>query len=137
MMNCSRVKNLLDEDLTQDDFRELIHSEYYSKDDNQIRSGRVAGNIWRFIHEMEVGNYVVMPTKKKFYVAKIAGPVYYNEKKKYVNAAYRRKITWLNYRIPIPKSRATPELQEKLNMGQTCIEISEVMKDIIFSLRTI
>ena len=55
MIGWSKAEGLIDEDLTRDEFREIIHKQYFSSDENKRRSGQVAGDLWRFIKEMNIG----------------------------------------------------------------------------------
>lgn len=137
MIGWSKAKNLLDENLTQDDMRDIIHKAYFKRDKNQIRSGRAASQMWCFIREMEIGSYVVVPRGKKFYICRITSEPYFDQNMATVDASYRRKAQWMNYKIPIPRDRASKALQDSMKVSRKCIEITELMEDIIYSMRTL
>ena len=81
MIGWSKAKDLLDENLTHDDMREIIQKTYFKKDKNYVRSGRATSQMWCFIREMEVGNYIVVPKGNKYYIGIIDSPPFYEQNK--------------------------------------------------------
>ncbi|MEA2070470.1 MAG: hypothetical protein U9O98_04190 [Asgard group archaeon] len=135
MLGWSKAEGLLDESLTRDEFREIVHQQYFSKDDNYRRSGQIAGDLWRFIREMNIGNYVLVPTEGGYYIGQIVGPARYEEMRIYNDTAYRRKVKWLNGKNPVPMEKTTDEIKKKLRSPKVVIDASEILQEIEFSLR--
>ncbi len=90
MIGWSKAEGLLDEKLSREDFREIIHKEYFPREENKRRSGQVAGDLWRFIREIALNHYVLIPTEGGFYIGQITGPASYDEMKIFNDTAYRR-----------------------------------------------
>lgn len=84
------AKGLLDPKLTWDEFREIISKAYYSEEPTMLRAGVAAGNMWRFVREMKVGDLVVVPHGRLFYVARITGPATYDPERSEDDTSYRR-----------------------------------------------
>ena len=125
------AKDLLDPGLERKDFREIVHEEYYNKDGNLQRAGKAAGNLWRFIRVMEIGDLVVVPHKKsEFYVGEVEGDACYDETKVVEDSAYRRPVKWLNGKHAIPRARATSALAARLKTRWTCLEVTNLVTEI-------
>lgn len=135
MIGWSKAEGLLDETLSREDFREIIHNEYFPREETRRRSGQVAGDLWRFIRVMSPNNYVLIPTKDGFYIGKVIGPATYDEMKIFSDTAYRRKVEWLNDKKPISKDLATEDLQKKLKTILSVIDASVLYQEIEFALR--
>ena len=73
------AEGLLNPNLEWERFREIISSTYYSEEPNLRRAGAAGGHMWRFIKDMKVGDFVVVPHSSGFYVAEVKGPASYNE----------------------------------------------------------
>lgn len=137
MIRWSKAKGLLEKKLTLEDFEQIVKKTYFKKDKKNTRSIKAACEMWCFIREMEVGSYVVVPIKQKFYIARIDSEPFFDEKYVTVNAAYRRRVEWLGYKIPIPYTRASKALREKIAISKKCYEISELITDVVYSMRAI
>ena len=135
MIGWSKAEGLIDEALTRDEFREIIHKQYFSSDENKRRSGQVAGDLWRFIREMNIGNYVIVPTDEGFYIGKVAGPAYYDEMRIFNDTAYRRKVEWLNKKEIVPFEKMTDELKQKLKSIQSIVDVTDAYQEIEFAMR--
>ena len=132
----SRTEGLLDESLSKDEFRSMISNIHYREKKDLRSAGHAAGNMWRFIREMNIGDLVVVPSDSRFYVAKILEPATYEKSKIEDDTAYRRKVEWLNDKKPIDYAKAEPGLQEKLkgryisrNASRWLKEIKECLND--------
>ena len=135
MIGWSKAEGLLNETLTREEFREKIHKQYFPKDENKRRSGQIAGDLWRFIREISIGNYVIVPTKEGFYIGRVTGPAYYDEMRIFNDTAYRRKVEWLNNGNPVPLEKTVPEVQRRLKTLQTVIETTDLYQEIEFAMR--
>ena len=84
-------------DLTQikadrDAFKLKVHQSYPNAKTGAIPN--LAGQVFRFVHEMEVGDFVAYPSKvdRQIHIGKITGGYKYNPKKVYPNF---RQVEWL------------------------------------------
>ncbi|NHK30743.1 MAG: hypothetical protein FK730_05290 [Asgard group archaeon] len=135
MVGWSKAEGLLNLDLTKEEFGEIIEKQYFPKDDTKHRSGQATGDMWRFIREMSLGNYVVVPTDEGFFIGRVTGPAYYDEMRIFNDTAYRRKVEWLNEKRPIPLEKTVPEVQTRLKTLQTVIEATDLYQEIEFAMR--
>ena len=135
MIGWSKADGLLDESLTKDDFREIVQKQYFPKEENKRRAGQVAGDLWRFIREMDIEHYVLVPTKEGFYIGKVAGLVIYDEMRIFNDTAYQRKVQCLNNKEPIPLEKTPEEVQTRLKTLQSVIDASDLYQEIEFAMR--
>jgi predicted Mrr-cat superfamily restriction endonuclease len=126
----SRAGDLHDLDLGWYDFREIVHQEYHSDQDDYRKAGASAGNLWRFIREMKEGDLVVVPDGSEFYVAKVTGDARYEPEKVEDDTAHRRSVNWLNDSEPIPRGIARSALQSRMKARQTCVEATDLIPEI-------
>ena len=124
----------------REQLRELVHRCYYSRDKIKRRSGSAAGNLWRFIHVMEQGDYVVVPDPHPntagFYVARVESDAYYDPKNVANDSAYRRKVTWLNGGRAFSRSNASGVLQKCLSRQLTITQANNLEEELITYLKT-
>ena len=125
----SECRGLLEPALTWEEFRRIVH-EAYHEDKNHAQSGPAAGNIWRFIREMALGDRVVVPHGAEFYVAEVAGPARYDQKRVEDDCAHRRAVKWLNKGKPIPRGLARAALQSRMKARQTCVDATDLISEI-------
>jgi len=137
MIGYSKAEGLLDKNLSKQEFREIIKKQYYNQDGSARAAGQIAGDLWRFIREMKLGNYVVVPAKEEegLYIGKVAGPATYDEMRIFNDTAYRRKVEWLNNKKIIPMNLVTDELKKRLKSLQRVIDASDLYIEIEFALR--
>jgi len=133
----SEAQGLLQDDLSWEEFREIIHQTYHSGDDNYRRSGHSAGEIWRFIREMDIGDWVVVPDGSSFYVGRVAGPARHESDRISDDTAHRRSVRWLNAENPVPRKYARASLQSRMKYKSTCVEATDLLEEIQEALATI
>src|SRR5688572_6652204 len=126
----SRARGLLDPRHDWRSFREIVHTEYHSGQQDYAQSGRAAGSLWRFIREMDIGDLVVVPSGNAFHVAKVTGPARHDEGKVADDAAHRRPVKWLNDGKPIPRRFARAALQSRMKVRQTCADATDLVAEI-------
>lgn len=126
----SESEGLLNPDLTWREFRQVIHDTHYASKDDYRRSGRAAGEMWRFIREMQPGSLVVVPHGSKFYVAEVAGSAARHPDKVAEDTAHRRPVRWLNDKKPIPRSQVPAGLYARMKIRGTSADASEFVEDI-------
>ena len=123
----SEAKGLLNDSLEWVQFRQTIHDAYYAEDSTFRGSGAAAGNMWRFIRDMEPGDLVAVPHGDSFFVARVTGPATYRPELVSSDTAYRRPVEWLNKTKPIPRSYAKSRLQSRLKARQTCANATDLI----------
>ena len=126
----SRARGLLDESLSWEEFRQIVSDEYYRGEENMRRAGSAAGNMWRFIREMNQGDLVVVPYGANFYVAEVNGPPIYDESELDNDTAYRRDVNWLNDEPGIHRSFAKAALSLRMNTQNTSAYASDLLPQI-------
>jgi predicted Mrr-cat superfamily restriction endonuclease len=126
----SRAGDLHDPDLDWKEFRKIVHEEYHADEDNYRKSGASAGNLWRFIREMEEGDLVVVPNGSEFYVAEVTGRARYVSEAVEDDTAHRRSVKWRNDGDPIPRGIARAALQSRMKARQTCVEATDLIPEI-------
>ena len=127
--------DLLNDNLGWNEFRQIIHDEYYSGDETYRSSGAAAGNLWRFIREMSINDLVVVLHGNKFHVAEVAGPARHEPERVEEDTAFRRSIKWLNDGEPIPRRLARAALQSRMKIRQTCARATNLISAIKDALR--
>ncbi|MGC9777858.1 MAG: hypothetical protein HZR80_01285 [Candidatus Heimdallarchaeota archaeon] len=135
MIGWSKVEGLLDKSLTKEDFREKIQKQYFPMEENKRRAGQVAGDLWRFIREMDLKHYVLIPTADGFFIGRVVGPAIYNEMRIYNDTAFRRKVEWLNNKKPVSQEKTPEDLLKRLKSIQAVIDASDLYQEIEFTLR--
>jgi predicted Mrr-cat superfamily restriction endonuclease len=111
-------------------FKRIVRAaypQYYSSSERAL--GNASGSLWRFIHEMKVGDIVVVPVAEGFYIAEVKSDVNYDEAHRQDDYAWRRGVVWLT-RTPIPRSHAANALQLRLKSRQTCVDARDLLKEI-------
>ncbi|MBN1329660.1 MAG: hypothetical protein JXA54_09320 [Candidatus Heimdallarchaeota archaeon] len=129
------AKGLTNDQLENEDFREIIHDAYHPHENDYRSSGRKAGNAWRFIHEMKRGNYVLIPSEKGMYIGKVESEPFYEEGFIAIHSGYKRRVRWLNNRQPIPKMKIPRRLRSKLSSNTKVTNIDNLIQEIEFALR--
>lgn len=125
------VPGLLSTDLEWTAFRSIISDAFFPNAQNQRAAGAAAGHIWRFIHEMREGDYVIVPHGSKFYVAEVLGEASFHENHPVVGQTYRRPVHWLNEEKPISRSSAKAALISRMKAQGTCTSASDLLPEII------
>jgi len=126
----AEARGLLDMQLEWLQFREILRAAYYSKEKTYRKAGLAAGNMWRFIREMQLGDLIAVPGPGNFYVAKITGPARFIEAKVPDDSAYRRSVEWLNGKRPIARTFARAALISRLKIQGTSAVATDSLQDI-------
>lgn len=112
------------------DFKEIIQKSYNYKPEETNRISQNAGNIWRIIREINIGDYVIVPDSANFYVCEVTGHVVYDKEALDYDGSHQREVKWLNNKQPIPRNRAPAKLQLRMKAHHTCVRASEFISDI-------
>jgi len=117
--------------------REIIKNGCYVDDESYHRAGGGTASMWKFIHEMKVGDYVVVPYwGGVFYVAEIAGDLIVDKSDAAYEAdsVYRRPVRWLNNKQPIPRNFVKSGLRSRMKIRQTTAAAGEFVDDVLNAL---
>lgn len=126
----SRARGLRNENLSWEEFRQIVSDEYYGGEANMRKAGASAGHMWRFIREMKEGDLVVVPDAPNFHVAEVAGPATYGEANIENDSAHRRSVKWLNDGKPIPRNLARAALIARMNIRNTSAYATDLLPEI-------
>ena len=126
----AEAKGLLDPNLNWVRFREIIRRVYHANDENLRKAGMSSGHVWRFVHDMDIGDLVVVPYGSKFYVGEVLGPAFYDESKVDDDSAYRRPVKWLNNKLGIPRTTAKSALVSRMKTRGTCANAGDLVDQI-------
>ena len=107
-----------------------MRQHYYGDDTNLRRAGAAAGNLWRFIREMGIGDLVVVPHGPEFYVAQVDGPARHIAELVGEDTAFRRDVTWLNGKCALPRGIALAALQSRMKTQGTCAYATDLVEEI-------
>ena len=130
ILGWSEAIGLLDPALDWWTFRALVKKAYYASDQDQVRAGRAAGNLWRFIRDMQLGDLVAVPHGSVFHIGRIVGPTRHDQAKVEEDSAYRRQVEWLNGKKPIQRAIAKTALQSRMTTRGTCVEATDLLPAI-------
>jgi predicted Mrr-cat superfamily restriction endonuclease len=114
-------------------FRTILRRTCYPNDKNLRRAGYAASTMWRFIKEMKVGDWVVVPYRNgTFYVAEIKGDAYRDGSAAAAktDSSYRRSVQWLNNKSPIPRKLAKSRLVSRMKTQQTSADAKDLIEEI-------
>lgn len=126
----AKAEGLLEASLTWEQFREILRNAYYADEPTLRRVGVAAGHMWRFIRYMKEDDLVVVPYGTEFFVAKIAGPAFYDPDKVDDDSAYRRPVRWLNEKKGIRRELARSALVSRMKTQGTTADATDLLAEI-------
>lgn len=127
---------LLSQKLSREDFKKLLilkHTEYSA---NPYSLGQAVGYLWRFIREMQIGDYVIVPIPRAFYIGEIVGEAYYFQPGLQDDTAIRRNVKWLNNKKPILRDYCDSGLISRLKYQGTCVAAGDLIQSIKTALES-
>jgi predicted Mrr-cat superfamily restriction endonuclease len=137
MIGWAKAKGLLDESLKWEQFREIVKFKYHPGDQNYRRAGADGGHLWRFIRDMKVGDFVVVPYWDTFYIGEVKGTATYDPAKVSDDSAYRRTIRWLNNKESLPRSVAQAALISRMKIQGTSATATDLLDSIKLCLSAV
>lgn len=124
-------------ELDREGFKDILKQTYpemYS--DNPYSVGQAAGYLWRFIREMQIGDYAIVPISKAFYIGEITSDLIFMDDKIKDDTAIRRNVKWLNKGEPIPRNLCGSGLVSRLKYQGTCVGATDLIDDIEQALKS-
>lgn len=125
---------LFDKSLTRYEFKQKLENIYTDYKKNPYSLGQATGYLWRFIREMEIGDYAIVPIPKAFYVGRIVSNVKFLPEYLDNDTAIRREVEWLNEGKPVMRDFCCAGMVSRLKYQGTCVGASEFIEDIENSL---
>lgn len=124
------AEGLLNLNLTWEQFREIIRTQYHADEANLRRAGAAAGHMWRFIRDMKPGDLIVVPHWANFLVAEVTGPAIYDVSKVADDSAYRRPVRWLTNKNGITRRLARSALQSRMKTQGSSADATDLIPHI-------
>lgn len=128
----SKTKDLLFAPETErEKFKEIIKSIYPELyENNNFSLGQATGYLWRFLKEMEIGDYALVPISKAFYIGEITSAPIFDAEKIEEDTAIRRNVNWLNNGKPIQRDYCGSGLISRLKYQGTCVGATDLIEEI-------
>lgn len=130
LIGWGKSKGLLNESLTRDRIREILHRDYHPNERTYRRAGAATHTVLLFLREMEVGDIVVVPHKKEFYVAIVSSHPNYKALGDSSTRYYQRAVRWLNVDNPFQRADAPSVLTAQMQKRPTLSPASDALKEI-------
>lgn len=133
----SKTKDILfDQSLNRDEFKQKIKEIYHPYyEDNPYSLGQATGYMWRFIREINIGDYAIVPIPKAFYLGQVTSDPICLTNKVVEDTAIRRNVIWLNETKPILRDYCGSGLISRLKYQGTCVGATDLLEDIELALK--
>jgi len=126
----SRLGDLSNLGGTRDDFKEHYANLSPGKSEQHIALN--AGQLFRFVHEMRIGDYVVFPGKfdREVHIGEVVGEYVYRPE---VNADYpnQRSVKWL---VHVPRTRFSQAALYEMGSAMSLFQIRNNADEILAAL---
>lgn len=126
----SLAEGLMEPSLDWNQFRGIIRDAYYDGETTLHKAGAASGHMWRFIRDMKIGDFVVVPYGENFYVAEVTGDCVYVKEKVDDDSAFRRSVQWLNEKKPLGRSLARSSLISRMKVYGTTADATDLLNEI-------
>jgi predicted Mrr-cat superfamily restriction endonuclease len=127
----SETRDLLfDPVLDREGFKRQLIATHPGYQDNPYSLGQATGYLWRFLREMSVGDYAIVPIPKAFYLGRITSDALYLEDRVKDDTAIRRDVEWLNEGKPILRDYCSAGLVSILKYQGTCVNATRLLEDL-------
>lgn len=128
---------LLNETISRDDFKKILIQKYIGYNENPYSLGQAVGYLWRFNREMQIGDYVLVPIARAFYLGIIESKATYYPEGVSSDIAIRRNVKWLNNKNPIPRNLCDAGLTSRLKYQGTCVGAGDLIESIEKALNAV
>lgn len=133
LLGWATARGLDEPSLEYDAFRARVHAAHYASDTDFKRSGRAARSLWKFMREMESGDWVVVPRPGSFWVGRVAGDAFETDEGTSDDTVHRRPVEWHDQE-PVPRARARSALVSRMKSRLTVTDASDLLEDIKLAL---
>jgi transcriptional regulator with XRE-family HTH domain len=134
MIGWSEVRGLTDLTLSWEAFRDLVKNAYEDlrQDRDYRRTGVAAGNLWRFLREMDDAHVITPCDSDDVCIGKVTGPAYFDESKVQQDTAHCRPVKWLKR---ISRTHLSTALRDKLSSQLTCFRVEGLNSEVMALLK--
>lgn len=124
-------------DLSDIESREQLSDVYGEKIEKNSRGkGQDVGQVWRFLHDMSIGDYVIFAENSVFHIGRIESDYYYddsenpNQSADYTN---NRKVKWLKKNIS--RSELSDSMHNSLKTAMSVWTLNDYKSAVVDLLR--
>jgi predicted Mrr-cat superfamily restriction endonuclease len=121
------VRSLNSAESSWEQFKAAIREKYPDYTSAQAL-GQVAGILWRFVREIQPGDWIVVPTWTGLNLAEVSAPILYDETLIESDSAWRFPVKWI--RRDIPRDTASGLLRARCSSRQTCVEATDFLEEL-------
>jgi predicted Mrr-cat superfamily restriction endonuclease len=122
----ANAKGLNQPNLTLESLRRIVSSTYTYTSTRSL--AQAAGSIWRFTREIRTGHWIIAPTWTGLNIARVTGPIIYDQDQIENDSAWRFPVEWR--RRDISRKMASAPLQARSSSRQTCVEATDFISEI-------
>ena len=111
-----------------------LYDEYFDK--NPRGKGQDVGQVWRFLNDMQIGDYVIFAEHSVFHIGRVESDYYYDEKEYTDQSAdYKnnRKVRWLKKNIS--RSVLSSDLHKSLMTAMSIFTLNDYRSAVADLLR--
>lgn len=120
--------DLLDPALSKAEIATVVHHEYYEDEPSRRKAASAARNLWRFLREMQIGDWIIVPWRSKyFYVGQVMSAAAVSQPPN--DDCFSRGVTWLNPESALRRDDY-PHLGRLMGNRTACYPIGSALLDI-------
>lgn len=112
-----------------DEFKQHIRENHQEIYESNRALGNAAGSVWRFVHAINEGDIVIVPSDNGFYMAQVESGIQWSEADFHEDFCWQRRVRWLR-KEPIPRSQADNYLRRRMKARQTCVDATDLLSEI-------
>lgn len=112
-----------------DEFKQHIRETHRDFYESNRALGNAAGSAWRFVHEMQVGDLVLVPAYDRFFIAEVTSDIKWSESDFKDDFSWQRRVDWLTKEV-IPRNYADNYLRRRMKARQTCVDATDLMAEV-------
>lgn len=124
-------------DLSGIESREQLSNVYDEKIEKNSRGkGQDVGQVWRFLHDMNIGDYVIFAENSVFHIGRVESDYYYDDSEKPNQSAdytNNRKVKWLKKNIS--RSELSDNMHNSLKTAMSVWTLNDYKSAVVDLLR--
>lgn len=124
-------------DLSDIESREQLSDVYDEKIEKNSRGkGQDVGQVWRFLHDMSIGDYVIFAENSMFHIGRVESDYYYDDSENPNQSAdYKnnRKVKWLKKNIS--RSELSDSMHNSLKTAMSVWTLNDYKSAVVDLLR--
>lgn len=111
------------------ELRKTLAEQYYGDREDMRAAGRAAGMLWRFLHELHAGDYVLVPHGGSFHIARVTDGTVRRVKHPDTGTTYFRLGSEILVEN-VPRGKAPAAVQSRLKGRGTVTDASDLVESI-------